>query len=117
MIETVSEQDATFAPLPEKFEAGTPNVSGAIALKAAIEYINQVGFSYIEQQEEKLMKIAMEELSKLPYITIYGSPDYKKHKGVLSFNIQDIHPHDVSSLVDYHGNIAFVQAIIVLIHY
>ena len=106
MIETVSEQDATFAPLPEKFEAGTPNVSGAIALKAAIEYINQVGFSYIEQQEEKLMKIAMEELSKLPYITIYGSPDYKKHKGVLSFNIQDIHPHDVSSLVDYHGNIA-----------
>jgi cysteine desulfurase/selenocysteine lyase len=52
------------------------------------------------------MKIAMEELSKLPYITIYGSPDYKKHKGVLSFNIQDIHPHDVSSLVDYHGNIA-----------
>lgn len=106
MIETVSEQDATFAPLPEKFEAGTPNVSGAIALKAAIEYINQVGFSYIEQQEEKLMKIAMEELSKLPYITIYGSSDYKKHKGVLSFNIQDIHPHDVSSLVDYHGNIA-----------
>ena len=106
MIETVSEQDATFAPLPAKFEAGTPNVSGAIALKAAIEYINQVGFSYIEQQEEKLMKIAMEELSKLPYITIYGSPDYKKHKGVLSFNIQDIHPHDVSSLVDYHGNIA-----------
>lgn len=106
MIETVSEQDATFAPLPEKFEAGTPNVSGAIALKAAIEYINQVGFSYIEQQEEKLMKIAMEELSKMPYITIYGSPDYKKHKGVLSFNIQDIHPHDVSSLVDYHGNIA-----------
>lgn len=106
MIETVSEQDATFAPLPEKFEAGTPNVSGAIALKAAIEYIKQVGFSYIEQQEEKLMKIAMEELSKLPYITIYGSPDYKKHKGVLSFNIQDIHSHDVSSLVDYHGNIA-----------
>lgn len=106
MIETVSKQDATFAPLPEKFEAGTPNVSGAIALKAAIEYINQVGFSYIEQQEEKLMKIAMEELSKMPYITIYGSPDYKKHKGVLSFNIQDIHPHDVSSLVDYHGNIA-----------
>lgn len=106
MIETVSEQDATFAPLPAKFEAGTPNVSGAIALKTAIEYINKVGFSYIEQQEENLMKIAMEELSKLPYITIYGSPDYKKHKGVLSFNIQDIHPHDVSSLVDYHGNIA-----------
>lgn len=106
MIETVSEQDATFAPLPEKFEAGTPNVSGAIALKAAIEYLNEVGFDYIEQQEQHLMKIAMEELSKLPYITIYGSQDYTKHKGVLSFNIQDIHPHDVSSLLDYHGNIA-----------
>lgn len=106
MIETVSEQDATFAPLPEKFEAGTPNVSGAIALKAAIEYLNEVGFDYIEQQEQHLMKIAMDELSKLPYITIYGSQDYTKHKGVLSFNIQDIHPHDVSSLLDYHGNIA-----------
>lgn len=106
MIETVSEQDATFAPLPEKFEAGTPNVSGAIGLKYAIDYLNKVGFDYIEQQEQHLMKIAMEELAKLPYITIYGSKDYTKHKGVLSFNIQDIHPHDVSSLVDYHGNIA-----------
>lgn len=106
MIETVSEQEATFAPLPEKFEAGTPNVSGAIGLKYAIDYLNKVGFDYIEQQEQHLMKIAMEELAKLPYITIYGSKDYTKHKGVLSFNIQDIHPHDVSSLVDYHGNIA-----------
>lgn len=106
MIETVSEQDATFAPLPEKFEAGTPNVSGAIGLKYAIDYLNKVGFDYIEQQEQHLMKIAMEELAKLSYITIYGSKDYTKHKGVLSFNIQDIHPHDVSSLVDYHGNIA-----------
>ncbi len=106
MIETVSEQDATFAPLPEKFEAGTPNVSGAIGLKAAIEYLNSVGFDYIESHEQALMKIAMEELSKIPYIKIYGSKDYRKHTGVLSFNIEGIHPHDVSSLVDMHGKIA-----------
>ena len=106
MIETVTEQDATFAPLPEKFEAGTPNVSGAIGLKAAIDYLNKVGFDYIESHEQALMKIAMEELSKLPYIKIYGSKDYRKHTGVLSFNIEGVHPHDVSSLVDMHGKIA-----------
>ena len=106
MIETVTEQDATFAPLPEKFEAGTPNVSGAIGLKAAIDYLNKVGFDYIESHEQALMKIAMEELSKLPYIKIYGSKDYRKHTGVLSFNIEGVHPLDVSSLVDMHGKIA-----------
>lgn len=106
MIDMVTEQDATFAPLPEKFEAGTPNVSGAIGLKAAIDYLNNVGFDKIEAQEKELMDLAYTELAKIPYVTIYGPKNPALRYGVLSFNIEGIHPHDVSSLVDYHGNIA-----------
>lgn len=106
MIDSVTQQDAVFAPLPEKFEAGTPNVSGAIALASAIEYLKNVGLDYIRSQEEKLMKIAMEEIAKIPHIKVYGSKDYKQHTGVLSFNVDDVHPHDVSSLLDMNGHIA-----------
>lgn len=106
MIDMVTEQDATFAPLPEKFEAGTPNVSGAIGLKAAIDYLNNVGFDKIEAQEKELIDLAYTELAKIPYVTIYGPKDPALRYGVLSFNIEGVHPHDVSSLVDYHGNIA-----------
>ena len=106
MIDMVTEQDATFAPLPEKFEAGTPNVSGAIGLKAAIDYLNNVGFDKIEAQEKDLIDLAYTELAKIPYVTIYGPKNPALRYGVLSFNIEGVHPHDVSSLVDYHGNIA-----------
>lgn len=106
MIDIVTQQDATFAPLPEKFEAGTPNVSGAVGLKAAIDYINGIGFDKIEAHEKKLMQLACTELEKLPYITLYGPKNPAERHGVLSFNIEGVHPHDVSSLVDYHGNIA-----------
>lgn len=106
MIDMVTEQDATFAPLPEKFEAGTPNVSGAIGLKAAIDYLNNVGFDKIEAQEKELMDLAYTELAKIPYVTIYGPKNPALRYGVLSFNIEGVHSHDVSSLVDYHGNIA-----------
>lgn len=106
MIDMVTEQDATFAPLPEKFEAGTPNVSGAIGLKAAIDYLNNVGFDKIEAQEKELMDLAYTELAKIPYVTIYGPKNPALRYGVLSFNVEGVHPHDVSSLVDYHGNIA-----------
>ena len=106
MIDMVTEQDATFAPLPEKFEAGTPNVSGTIGLKAAIDYLNNVGFDKIEAQEKELMDLAYTKLAKIPYVTIYGPKNPALRYGVLSFNIEGVHPHDVSSLVDYHGNIA-----------
>lgn len=106
MIDIVTEQEATFAPLPEKFEAGTPNVSGAVGLKTAIDYLNNIGFDKIEEQEQQLMQIAHTELSKIPHLTIYGPKNPAKRYGVLSFNIEGVHPHDVSSLVDYHGNIA-----------
>ena len=106
MIDTVSEQEVTYAPVPEKFEAGTPNVAGAIALGVAIDYLNAIGMENIKAHDEKLVKLAMEGLAKIPHVTVYGSKDYRDHCGVISFNIDGVHPHDVSSLLDYHAHVA-----------
>ncbi len=104
MIDFVSEQDATFAPLPQKFEAGTPNVGGAIGLMAAINYIKDVGYDKIQKAEEELTVYALDKLRELPYVTIYGEKSYSESRsGVISFNVSDVHPHDVSSLLDADG--------------
>ena len=103
MIEYVEEQDATFAPLPAKFEAGTQNVGGAVGLAAAIDYINQVGFVEIERREKELIAYAVAKLKELPYIELYGCTDLKDKTGVITFNIKDIHPHDVASILDADG--------------
>lgn len=100
MIDVVTEQTATFAELPYKFEAGTQNVGGAVGLCAAIDFVNSIGYDEIIKRETELGRFAGEELSKLPYVTIYGSKDYSKHHGVIAFNIEGIHPHDVASLMD-----------------
>ncbi len=103
MIEYVEEQEATFAPLPAKFEAGTQNVGGAVGLAAAIDYINQVGFEEIERREKDLMEYAVARLRELPYIELYGCTDLKDKTGVITFNIKEIHPHDVASILDADG--------------
>ncbi len=103
MIEYVWEQDTSFAPLPAKFEAGTQNVGGVLGLSAAIDYIESVGFSTIEQIEEDLIHYAIPKLQRLPFITLYGCEDLSKKTGVISFNVKDIHPHDVSSILDADG--------------
>jgi len=103
MIEYVEEQEATFAPLPAKFEAGTQNVGGAVGLAAAIDYINQVGFEEIERREKELMDYAVARLRELPYIELYGCTDLKDKTGVITFNIKEIHPHDVASILDADG--------------
>ncbi|SFL99101.1 cysteine desulfurase [Pelosinus propionicus] len=103
MIEYVWEQDTSFAPLPAKFEAGTQNVGGVLGLSAAIDYIEKVGFSNIEQIEEDLIHYAIPKLQQLPFITLYGCNDLSKKTGVISFNVEDIHPHDVSSILDADG--------------
>ncbi len=103
MIEYVWEQDTSFAPLPAKFEAGTQNVGGVLGLSAAIDYIEKVGFSNIEQIEEELIHYAIPKLQQLPFITLYGCDDLSKKTGVISFNVKDIHPHDVSSILDADG--------------
>lgn len=103
MIEYVQEQDTTFAPLPAKFEAGTQNVGGAMGLSAAIDYLNSVGMSVIEECEKELVRYAITKLSKLPYITLYGCGELVDKTGVISFNVQDVHPHDVSTILDADG--------------
>lgn len=100
MIEYVYEQETTFAPLPNKFEAGTQNVEGVIGLGAAIDYIENIGYENIQKIEEEVVKYAREELSKLDYLTLYLTPNEEEHSSVISFNIKGVHPHDVASILD-----------------
>ena len=97
MIEYVYEQDTTFAPLPNKFEAGTQNVEGVVGLGAAIDYINKVGYDNIEKIEKEVVSYARQELSKLDYLDLYMSPNEENHSSVISFNIKGVHPHDVAT--------------------
>ena len=100
MIEYVTRTDATYAEIPHKFEAGTVNAGDAVGLAKAIEYLKNVGFDTIEEQEFKLTKLIMEGLEKLPYIKVYGSKDYKKHCGIVTFTMEGVHPHDMSSVLN-----------------
>ena len=103
MIEYVYEQETTFAPLPNKFEAGTQNVEGVIGLGAAIDYIENIGYDKIQEIENKVVSYAIEELKKLDYIELYLTPNLSSHSSVISFNIKGVHPHDVASILDSEG--------------
>ena len=103
MIEYVYEQNTTFAPLPNKFEAGTQNVEGVIGLGAAIDYIEKIGYKEIQNVEEAITKYAVNELSKLDFLELYITPHLENHSTVISFNIQGVHPHDVASILDSNG--------------
>lgn len=103
MIEYVYEQETTFAPLPNKFEAGTQNVEGVVGLGAAIDYIERVGYNEIQEMENGVVSYARNELSKLDYLTLYMTPNEKNHSSVISFNIKGVHPHDVASILDSEG--------------
>ena len=100
MIEYVYEQNTTFAPLPNKFEAGTQNVEGVVGLSAAIDYIEKIGYEEIDKIEKEVVSYAIDELSKLDFLTIYMSPNRENHSSVISFNINGVHPHDVASILD-----------------
>ncbi|MCR5788480.1 MAG: cysteine desulfurase [Lachnospiraceae bacterium] len=100
MIESVSLTEATFAELPHKFEAGTVNAAGAYGLKAAIEYLQGVGYQAVREIEDNLTALLMEGLKELPYVHIQGSEDPKKHNGIVSFTMDGAHPHDISSILD-----------------
>ena len=100
MIEYVYEQKTTFAPLPNKFEAGTQNVEGVVGLGAAIDYINSIGYDKIQEHDREIVEYAREKLSKLDYLDIYMTPNAENHSAVISFNIKGVHPHDVASILD-----------------
>ena len=103
MIEYVYEQETTFAPLPNKFEAGTQNVEGVIGLGAAIDYIENLGYDKIQEIEHEVISYARQELSKLNYLTLYTTLNEENHSSVISFNIKGVHPHDVASILDSEG--------------
>ena len=100
MIEYVTRDSATWAELPHKFEAGTVNAADAVGLEAAINYIESVGFDFIKEQEHKLTRLLMDGMSELSYIKVYGSKDPKKHCGIVTFTIDGVHPHDISSVLN-----------------
>ena len=103
MIEYVHEQETTFAPLPNKFEAGTQNVEAVIGLGAAIDYIESIGYEKIKQVEAEVVDYAIQQLSKLDYLTLYLTPNKENHSSVISFNIKGVHPHDVASILDNYS--------------
>ena len=103
MIEYVYEQETTYAPLPNKFEAGTQNVEGVVGLGAAIDYIQNLGHDKMQELENDVLAYARQELSKLDFLTLYMTPNEKNHSSVISFNIKGIHPHDVASILDSEG--------------
>lgn len=104
MIEYVHEQTASFAPLPQKFEAGTQNVGGAVGLAEAIRYLQKVGYDTIARTEEELLDYALKGLAQIPHVTVYAGTENRKDRcGVISFNVEGVHPHDVASILDAGG--------------
>ena len=100
MIEYVTRESATWAELPHRFEAGTVNAAGAAGLDAAVTYLENLGFDFIREREEILTARLMEKISELPYIRVFGSKDPKKHCGIVTFTMDGVHPHDVSSVLN-----------------
>ncbi|NQN87705.1 cysteine desulfurase [Streptococcus suis] len=103
MIDFVYEQSATWKELPWKFEAGTPNIAGAIGLGAAVDYLTEIGMDAIQAYEGELVDYVFPKLQAIPGLTIYGSQDLSKRTGVIAFNLDDLHPHDVATALDYEG--------------
>ncbi|MBC1533025.1 cysteine desulfurase [Listeria seeligeri] len=103
MIDFVELYDSTWKELPWKFEAGTPIIGGAIALGAAIDYLAAIGIDTIHAYEQELVSYAIEQMSKLEGITIYGPTDASKRCGLVTFNIEGAHPHDVATILDEDG--------------
>ena len=100
MIETVSFEKTTYAGLPHKFEAGTPNICGGIAFGVAVEYMNSIGFDAINKYEQELLKYGTQELLKISGVKIYGTAN---KTAVISFNVANIHPYDIGSILDKLG--------------
>ncbi len=103
MIDFVYDETATWAPLPYKFEAGTPNIAGAIGLKAAIDYLNEIGMKEIQEHEHQIMRYLLPKIQEIAGITLFGPTDPEKRTGILTFNIDGVHPHDVATGFDMEG--------------
>ena len=103
MIDFVYEQEATWKELPWKFEAGTPNIAGAIALGAAVDYLSALGMENVHAYEQELVDYVLPKLHEIEGLTVYGPDNPSQHAGVIAFNIDGLHPHDVATALDYEG--------------
>ena len=103
MIDSVTREGAKYAELPHKFEAGTVNAAGAAALHAAIQYVQSVGFETMQKQELAVTKRAFDGLKTIPHVHVLGSDKAEEHTGILTFTIDDVHPHDVSEILISDG--------------
>ncbi|MCR5625375.1 MAG: SufS family cysteine desulfurase [Lachnospiraceae bacterium] len=100
MIEYVTRESATYAEIPHKFEAGTVNVGGAVGLSAAIDYINKIGFDTIEKRENELSTLGINLLKEIPHVHILGDTNPLNHHGIITFTVDDVHPHDIAAILD-----------------
>jgi len=103
MIDFVQLYESTWKELPWKFEGGTPIIAGAVGLGAAIDFLNEVGLENIAEHEHKLVAYALEKMQTIEGMTIYGPRDAAKRSGLVTFNISDVHPHDVATVLDAEG--------------
>lgn len=103
MIDFVGLYDSTWKELPWKFEGGTPIIAGAVGLAAAIDFLEEIGLDEIEKHEHKLAAYAMDRMSTINGLTIYGPKDPSKRAGIVTFNLDDVHPHDVATVLDMNG--------------
>jgi cysteine desulfurase/selenocysteine lyase len=103
MIDFVQLQESTWKELPWKFEGGTPIIAGAIGLGAAIDFLTEVGLDEIAEHEHKLAAYALEKMATVEGMTIYGPLDAAKRAGLITFNLSDVHPHDVATVLDAEG--------------
>ncbi|HSG80527.1 MAG TPA: cysteine desulfurase [Acidimicrobiia bacterium] len=103
MIDDVSLYDATWAEIPHRFEAGTPPIAEAVGFGAAVDYLAAIGMDAVRKHEIEISRYALEQLGEVPGLTIYGPTDLERRGGVISFNLADIHPHDVATILDEQG--------------
>ncbi len=103
MIDQVNNDFTKFALPPEKFEAGTPNIVGAIGLASAIEYLESIGMEKILSHDRELLEYAYGKMEKIKNLELYGSRNIEKRLGVISFNVKGVHSHDVATILDAHG--------------
>jgi cysteine desulfurase/selenocysteine lyase len=103
MISIVNREESSWAEIPHKFEAGTPNIAGAVGAAAAVDFLEEVGYDAIEAHESALIAYALERLQEIPEMTIFGPRDPKQRSGVISFALGDAHPHDIATILDSEG--------------
>ena len=103
MIHFVGRDESSWATVPHKFEAGTPNIAGAIGMGAAIDFLSEVGMDAIAEHEHKLLGYALERMNKVDGIRIYGPQSPDEHSALISFTLGDAHPHDISTILDSEG--------------